>query len=205
MSDTELTNYVKEYLTKVVDLLKEKNKRYGNSILSPIQIFRTDPGLNGVYVRLNDKFARLINQTAGEDEDVVLDIIGYLAFTAYLLRCEEDESSVSEEGAFSFFENYLIEIADSTYAVGLMHTIRKKIDVFTFVDIIPRLKDCSNDLCELLSIDAFINYLLRSVYYWEFTDTRVDVKISNVVDLIVALICREYLINERSLKIGDTL
>ena len=62
----------------IVDMLVEKNRKYGNSALDPIRIFsRADP-LEQIKVRLDDKLSRLRALQADEDEDVIQDLLGYL-------------------------------------------------------------------------------------------------------------------------------
>lgn len=59
-------------------LLLEKNRKYGDSALSPVRIFSKSDPLEQIRVRLDDKLSRLRNQQADEDEDVISDLIGYL-------------------------------------------------------------------------------------------------------------------------------
>jgi len=61
------------------DLVKEKNKRYGDSALSPVATFATDirPGY-AIRVRLDDKLARIRNSGQMRKNDIA-DIMGYLA------------------------------------------------------------------------------------------------------------------------------
>jgi hypothetical protein len=59
-------------------LLLEKNRKYGDSALSPVRVFSKSDPLEQIRVRLDDKLSRLRNQAADEDEDVISDLIGYL-------------------------------------------------------------------------------------------------------------------------------
>lgn len=64
---------------KVKDLLLEKNIKYGDSALSPIRVLSKGSPVEQILVRIDDKLNR-IKQGAGlleEDEDVVMDLIGY--------------------------------------------------------------------------------------------------------------------------------
>lgn len=61
-------------------LLLEKNKKYGDSALSPVRVFSKATTTEQLLVRIDDKLSR-IQKGAGlvaEDEDVVNDLIGYL-------------------------------------------------------------------------------------------------------------------------------
>ncbi len=62
----------------IKDLLLEKNRKYGDSALSPIRVFSKSDPLEQIRVRLDDKLSRLRNQATDEDEDVISDLIGYL-------------------------------------------------------------------------------------------------------------------------------
>jgi hypothetical protein len=61
-------------------LLIEKNKKYGDSALSPTRIFSKADSIEQILVRIDDKLNR-IQKGAGlleSDEDVINDLIGYL-------------------------------------------------------------------------------------------------------------------------------
>lgn len=64
-------------LKNIRTLLLAKNKAYGNSALEPIRIFARSDRLEGIRVRIDDKLNRLA-QGQADDEDVVLDLLGYL-------------------------------------------------------------------------------------------------------------------------------
>jgi hypothetical protein len=62
----------------VFRMLCEKNRAYGNSALDPIRIFSkaaTDEQLN---VRLDDKLSRVKRGHEYQNDDTLLDLIGYL-------------------------------------------------------------------------------------------------------------------------------
>ena len=65
---------------EVKELLLEKNKKYGDSALSPTRVFSKADPVEQILVRIDDKLNR-IKQGAGllaNDEDVIMDLIGYL-------------------------------------------------------------------------------------------------------------------------------
>lgn len=69
-------------LSNMSNLLVEKNKRYGNSALSPLNIFahhmaEDDTASNSILVRLDDKLSRIRNANELRKNDVA-DIMGYL-------------------------------------------------------------------------------------------------------------------------------
>jgi hypothetical protein len=63
---------------QIKELLLEKNRKYGDSALSPVRIFSKSDSIEQIRVRLDDKLSRLRNQQDDEDEDVITDLIGYL-------------------------------------------------------------------------------------------------------------------------------
>lgn len=65
-------------LTEIGDMLKEKNRKYGNSALSPVRIFSKASNIEQLDVRLDDKLSRIKSGQSDETEDVDLDLIGYL-------------------------------------------------------------------------------------------------------------------------------
>jgi len=62
----------------VCDLLLEKNRRYGDSALSPIRIFSKSDSTEQIKVRIDDKLNRLKNLQENDTEDTITDLIGYL-------------------------------------------------------------------------------------------------------------------------------
>jgi hypothetical protein len=71
---------------EVKNLLLQKNMKYGDSALNPIRVFSKSSPLEQLRVRMDDKLSRIRNQDPNEDEDPVLDLIGYLILfrVAYL-------------------------------------------------------------------------------------------------------------------------
>lgn len=74
MNEKEIT----EACDQIKQMLLEKNRKYGDSVLNPIRIFSKADTQEQIKVRLDDKINRLKNQQDDEDEDVVDDLIGYL-------------------------------------------------------------------------------------------------------------------------------
>ena len=64
---------------QITNLLKEKNKAYGNTALNPTNIFSRLNASEAICARLDDKLARIKNKgIKDETEDTVDDLIGYL-------------------------------------------------------------------------------------------------------------------------------
>lgn len=58
-------------------MLVEKQAKYGNSIFEPLRCFSKAETTEAIKVRIDDKLSR-ISRGAGDDEDTILDLIGYL-------------------------------------------------------------------------------------------------------------------------------
>ena len=68
---------IKQTCDSLNRLLQEKNKRYGNSALEPLEIFNKKSASDGIMVRLDDKLMRVKNSNELRKNDVS-DIMGYL-------------------------------------------------------------------------------------------------------------------------------
>jgi hypothetical protein len=75
-------------------MLIEKNRKYGNSALSPLRVFSKASTEEQILVRLDDKLNRIRNRQNDEDEDVFMDLAGYLI----LLMVAKDKQKKSAEG-----------------------------------------------------------------------------------------------------------
>ena len=66
-------------LKEISDLLKSKNKAYGNSALKPAKIFSQLDATESLCSRIDDKLMRIKNRGINDaTEDTVDDLIGYL-------------------------------------------------------------------------------------------------------------------------------
>lgn len=65
-------------LVAVNDMLEKKNRKYGDSALNPKRVFSRASTVEQIKVRLDDKLSRLASGQADEDEDVLMDLLGYL-------------------------------------------------------------------------------------------------------------------------------
>lgn len=62
----------------IKNILLEKNRKYGDSAINPLRLFSKASATEQIKVRLDDKINRMKNMQDDEDEDVPLDLIGYL-------------------------------------------------------------------------------------------------------------------------------
>jgi len=60
------------------NFLKEKNKRYGDSVINPVKVFSKVEPTNKACIRLDEKLQRIINSDELRKNDVC-DTFGYLA------------------------------------------------------------------------------------------------------------------------------
>ena len=62
----------------VKQLLLQKNMQYGDSALSPIRVLSKSGPIEQILVRIDDKLNRIKQgNILGDDEDVIMDLIGY--------------------------------------------------------------------------------------------------------------------------------
>lgn len=80
----ETQDKIKKISNSLRDFLLEKNKRYGDSALNPINVFSKLSAEDAISVRLDDKLKRIQNNTDDMRKNDVVDIMGYL-----LLLCVE--------------------------------------------------------------------------------------------------------------------
>lgn len=84
---------VRSVLMNIEQVLILKNRKYGNSALEPKRIFsRADP-IEQIKVRLDDKLSRLMSGQQDEDEDVELDLIGYLVLLQLARKAKIEASN----------------------------------------------------------------------------------------------------------------
>ncbi len=92
MTDTQIE--IATICDDVKELLLYKNQKYGNSALEPARIFSKASAVEQLLVRIDDKLNR-VQKGAGllsKDEDVIMDLIGYLILLKIGLKEEKNES-----------------------------------------------------------------------------------------------------------------
>lgn len=75
---TEVQKLIASVCDEIKDLLISKNRKYGNSALEPVRVFSKCSTIEQLNVRLDDKLSRILSSQEDEDEDVELDLVGYL-------------------------------------------------------------------------------------------------------------------------------
>lgn len=81
----------------VKTLLISKNLKYGDSALDPMRVLSKASPVEQILVRLDDKLSRIQKGSGllGDDEDVIMDIIGY--FVLLKIALERDAQSAYNE------------------------------------------------------------------------------------------------------------
>ena len=86
---------IKAKCKRVEDLLLQKNARYGDASLDPVNIFSKCNAVTSIKARIDDKLKRI--QTSGpidDMEDTLLDLTGYLIL---LMIAKDNESHDIQE------------------------------------------------------------------------------------------------------------
>ena len=79
------TDKIKILGKEIIDLLVEKNGKYGDSALNPINIFSDGDAVNSLCARIDDKLSRIRNNGINVDtEDTVKDLIDHFIQLLFL-------------------------------------------------------------------------------------------------------------------------
>ena len=71
----------------LAEMLKAKNRAYGNSFADPVRIFSKAAPEEALLIRIDDKLSRIAHGDAA-GEDTILDLAGYLILLRVLGRAE---------------------------------------------------------------------------------------------------------------------
>ena len=84
----DTTDKIKQTMNELRDFLVAKNEQYGDSVMKPINIFSSATQDGGIRIRIDDKLNRLMqgNDNMESDEDVIMDLIGYLVLLLITMR-----------------------------------------------------------------------------------------------------------------------
>jgi hypothetical protein len=83
---------INEVCNAMRDLLLEKNKRYGNSALEPLNIFSLQNSTNSIMIRIDDKLNRVKNRKTDKPKsNDVCDVIGYCFLLLVSMGVKADE------------------------------------------------------------------------------------------------------------------
>ncbi len=83
-------NKIKSKCKALEDLLLQKNAKYGNSALEPLNVFSAANAVAGIKMRIDDKLKRIKNAgLCDATEDTLQDLAGYLIL---LMIAKDNES-----------------------------------------------------------------------------------------------------------------
>ena len=86
---------IKSKCKQIESLLLDKNEKYGDSALEPLNVFSPANAVSGIKVRLDDKLKRIKNSgLVDATEDTLQDLIGYLIL---LMIAKDNESNAFQE------------------------------------------------------------------------------------------------------------
>ena len=84
-------NKIKSKCKKLEELLLNKNAKYGNSALEPLNVFSGAGAVAGIKMRIDDKLKRIKNAgLVDATEDTLQDLAGYLIL---LMIAKDNESN----------------------------------------------------------------------------------------------------------------
>jgi len=88
---SETVKRAAQWLDGVSTLLYAKNAAYGDSAAQPLRIFSNASPVEQLLVRIDDKLSRIKRGKGllATDEDVLKDLVGYLALLAVSIDGEE--------------------------------------------------------------------------------------------------------------------
>lgn len=78
MTGQDTQDKIKQVFQSMQNLVIEKNKRYGDSALSPLGCFSKVSADESILIRLDDKLKRIMNSKELRKNDVS-DVMGYLS------------------------------------------------------------------------------------------------------------------------------
>ena len=88
-------NKIKAKCKALEELLLQKNAKYGNSALEPLNVFSPANAVTGIKVRIDEKLKRIKNAgLVDATEDTLQDLAGYLIL---LMIAKDNESNDIQE------------------------------------------------------------------------------------------------------------
>ena len=94
---TKVTTRIATTCEDIKNLLLEKNAKYGNSAVEPINVFSKQDNAAAICARIDDKLSRIKNSGLNDaTEDTLDDLIGYLI----LLKVAREEPNRAQVQVF---------------------------------------------------------------------------------------------------------
>jgi len=81
-----IEDLISKVCSEIVEMLIDKNRKYGNSALDPVRIFSKADPLEQLRVRMDDKLSRIRSSQDDDTEDAEMDLLGYLVLAQVAKR-----------------------------------------------------------------------------------------------------------------------
>ena len=94
MQPRTTADHIKAETNAIQGMLLEKNRKYGDSAISPKRIFSRADAVEQIKVRIDDKLSRIVSSQGDDTEDAELDLIGYLILLRIAKRQASEERNV---------------------------------------------------------------------------------------------------------------
>ena len=98
-------------VSSIESVLVEKNKRYGNAALEPLNVFYKGRATDSICIRLDDKLSRIKNSDILRKNDL-FDLLGYCLL--YLVKCDVGSAP------FIVKLRSILDSAENSYVNGLI-------------------------------------------------------------------------------------
>ena len=89
LPENKTEEIIRNVCEDISDFLIEKNRKYGNSAINPVRVFSTASDVEQLNVRMDDKLSRIRTSKPEDQEDVRLDLVGYLILDMVKRRLSE--------------------------------------------------------------------------------------------------------------------
>lgn len=89
--EAPLSDEIRKKCDEICELLLEKNRKYGNSATKPVRVFSKAATDEQLRVRLDDKLSRIVSGQPDDEEEVLLDFIGYMILLLIQMEEKTDE------------------------------------------------------------------------------------------------------------------
>lgn len=107
MDETNFNSIKRLVLDSISDVLIEKNKRYGNAALEPINVFYKGNATTSIAIRMDDKLSRIKNSNEIRKNDM-FDLLGY----AFLFAISNGFYNTNEKDNFIEKVNSICTMVD---------------------------------------------------------------------------------------------
>ena len=80
--DSQAVERAAAWLHSVGEMLREKNRAYGDALTNPLHIFSKSSPEEGIRMHIDEKLSRVFRGDGSGEEDVKKDLVGYIAYLA---------------------------------------------------------------------------------------------------------------------------